>query len=94
LNSGLDKFGAGAIYYLNLNSEKETGIITMLMTLFSPLSFISINIGVKLYRSLKFNHKLVLYFVVISSLLSYLLKGTNFGIFIVVINILISSYIY
>lgn len=94
LNGGLDKFGVGAIYYLNLNSEKETGIITMLMTLFSPLSFLSISVGVRLYRSLKLKNKLVLYLVVMSSLLSYFLKGTNFGVFIVVINILISSYIY
>ncbi|OSP45540.1 O-antigen polymerase [Vibrio cholerae] len=91
---GLDKLDSGVVYYLNLNSEKESGIITILMTLFSPFSFISINIGVKLYHKLKVINKLILCFVVISALLSYLLKGTNFGIFIVVVNIFISSYIY
>lgn len=76
-------------YINNINIEKTSSIITQLTTLMSPLTFAVIPMGVLLFNKLTLKSKISYVLVVLLDCLQYIIKGTNFGIFKILISIII-----
>ncbi len=85
---------SGSAYYLNLHREKVGGIVTQLMTLFSPLIILSLSLGVILFKNMNYFEKFILASLVVLNLISYAVKGTNFGMFLTLMPIIVVSALH
>lgn len=75
----------GENYYFNLGlteSELWGGrVFTSLNTLLSPVVFFTYTVGIYFFNDLKIHNKLLLIVAIILEFLSYVIRGTNIGIF-------------
>lgn len=83
----------GELYEQNLKTEKTSNIVTQLNTLLSPFIYCCVPFGVILWPKLKFSSKIILIIAMSLQIVSYMLKGTNFGIFLVLFPIAIVKYL-
>lgn len=82
------------LYYRSVAMESQSTILTQLSTLLSPFAYLSLPLGVILWkwRKLKCFHKLIFITVFLLQVISYMLKGTNFGIFFAFLSVSIAIY--
>jgi hypothetical protein len=83
----------GEAYHKNIILEKESSIITQAMTLISPLTYLTIPVGLFLYKKLRLPERILLTLVIIFELSTFVIKGTNFGIFKMAIIFFVVFYI-
>ena len=77
-------------YLNNLNMEKKSGLITKITTLFSPITYAVVPMGIYYFKKLSLGTKVMLILVVMLDLLQFIIKGTNFGILRITVTIIIS----
>lgn len=87
-------FRSGDAYYSNLNLKKESSLITQFMTLLSPLTILSLTLGVVLFKYFSFYLKLLFFILIFVNLMSYIVKGTNFGVFLTFTPLIIASILH
>lgn len=80
------------LYYQSVSREGNSSILTQLSTLLSPIFYCAIPLGVILWKKLRFLYKTLFYLVFIFYILSFMLKGTNFGIFVAFLSLLVILY--
>ena len=80
----------GTLYYSNLNLDKESGIVTQLITLSYPLTMYLIAYSCAKITFMSLYQKIVFVIFIISMLIGYVLKGNNFGLFLVIIPVVIN----
>lgn len=68
-------------YGENLEMIKEGGLLTQLSTLLSPITFIVLPIGMYFFKDMLVRRKLFYVLYVCLEVMTYISKGTNFGIF-------------
>ncbi|HIF9494426.1 O-antigen polymerase [Photobacterium damselae] len=83
----------GELYYSNANSEKEGGIITQLLTVTYPVVMYIIAYSCSYFKNLNFYNKFAFFLFIVLSVSQYVLKGTNFGVFLILIPIIVNIYI-
>ncbi|THE09063.1 oligosaccharide repeat unit polymerase [Bacillus timonensis] len=71
----------GEAYLRNIQIAREGGVITKFMTLLSPVTFLTIPLGLFFYFKLKTFEKIVVAIAIVTEILTFIIKGTNFGIF-------------
>lgn len=81
------------VYLNNLENGIESGIVTKMATLFSPITYIIIPIGMYFFKELKLNRKVLFVVLICLEIMSFLAKGTNFGIFKITIILLTIYYL-
>lgn len=74
-------------YLNNLEANKEGGLVTQAATFFSPLTYIVLPLGVYFFNDMKKFRKIWFVAFILLEIMSYLSKGTNFGIFKVAVII-------
>lgn len=83
-------FDSGDAYYSNLQSEKESSVITQLMTFFSPLTILALTLGATLFKEFNLNERLLFILLITINVMSYIVKGTNFGVFLTLVPVIIA----
>ena len=73
--------------YLSENGGYSSGLITMISTLLVGFYYIGIPLGMYVFGSLKKYNKLLFIFTVLLELSSYVMRGTNIGIFRVALSL-------
>jgi hypothetical protein len=76
-------------YHRNMQINNNGGLITKLMTLLSPLTYLAIPLGLFYFKKIKGIEKILLFLVILLEMFAFIIKGTNFGIFKVAIIIFI-----
>lgn len=82
------------LYYRSVAMENQSTIFSQFSTLLSPLSYLSLPLGVILWKwkKLRCHHKLLLIITFLIQIISYMLKGTNFGIFVAFLSLSVALY--
>lgn len=87
-------FNAGKSYYynLNLNQNELIGgrLLTSLNTLLSPLIYLAYCLGIYFFKNLDKKSKALLIIAVFLEFFSFIVKGTNIGIFRIAIIVVIT----
>ena len=85
-------FNAGKSYYFNLNQNELIGgrIFTSLNTILSPLIYLAYCLGIYYFKNLDNKSKILLIIAVFLEFFSFIVKGTNIGIFRIVIIVTIT----
>lgn len=79
-------------YLYNLNLEKSGGFITKVTTILSPITYSLIPMGIYYLKKLKIMPKILLTISIIMEMGVFLSKGTNFGLFKIIV-VFITIYI-
>lgn len=90
IHSGDGELTISKLYYANVNSDKSGGLVTTLISITSPLFFYLLVSGVLNYQRFRLVDKILFLSLVIFSVLSYLLKGTNFGLFVIIVTLFVA----
>ncbi|MEH6531465.1 MAG: hypothetical protein V7735_09045, partial [Photobacterium frigidiphilum] len=85
-------FNPGAMYYENMSKTAESSVLTQLITLTSPLTICLIAFSGTIIRNKSWLYKITLMFVVLLNVFTFLLRGTNFGVFLFIIVFIISVH--
>ncbi|MCO7198251.1 O-antigen polymerase [Pseudoalteromonas sp. OANN1] len=85
-------FDSGNAYYGNIEKEKVGSIYNQIYVFLFPLFFIIVCVGVQKFKELSFLNKSLLVAIILINAFSYIIKGTNFGVFMTIVPIVVSIF--